>query len=64
MILKIRQFCEAKKMTMGQLSEKVGTTQQTLRAYETGEEPQITVGLLNRIADVLETTPSELIDWQ
>ena len=53
-----------KKLTLDELAERVGTSKQTIHRYEKGIISNIPPEKIERLATVLETTPSELMGWE
>lgn len=56
----IRQWREARGLTLEQLAERVGTTHATLSRIERGHQPY-QQALLEAIAEALQTDPASLI---
>ncbi len=54
---------EAAQMTQDQLGQLCGTTKQTIFKYENNVVTNIPLDRLERIADVLDVSPSFLMGW-
>jgi len=60
---KLKELRKAKKMTLEELAEKIGTSRQTIHRYETGKISNIPPGKVEALALALDTTPSALMGW-
>ena len=59
----IRKLRKARKMTLLELAEAVGTSKQNIHRYETGVISNIPSDKIVAIAEALGTTPSALMGW-
>ncbi len=60
---KLKELRKAKKMTLEELAEKIGTSRQTIHRYETGKIANIPPEKVEALASALDTTPSTLMGW-
>ena len=60
---KLKELRKAKKMTLEELAEKIGTSRQTIHRYETGKIANIPPEKVEALALALDTTPSALMGW-
>jgi len=60
---KLKELRKAKKMTLEELAEKIGTSRQTIHRYETGKISNIPPEKVEALALALDTTPSALMGW-
>ncbi len=60
---KLKELRKAKKMTLEELADKVGTSRQTIHRYETGKISNIPPEKVEALASALGTTPSLLMGW-
>lgn len=60
---RIRQAREAKGITQDELGKRCGTTKQTIFKYENGIITNIPLDRLERIAEILEVLPEDLMGW-
>ena len=60
---KLKELRKAKKMTLEELAEKIGTSRQTIHRYETGKITNIPPEKVEALALALDTTPSALMGW-
>jgi len=60
---KIKELRKSREMTLAELAEAIGTSKQTIHRYENGVIANIPKEKIERLADVLDTTPSELMGW-
>ena len=60
---KLKALRKAKKMTLEELAEKIGTSRQTIHRYETGKITNIPPEKVEALASALDTTPSALMGW-
>lgn len=60
---KLKELRKAKKMTLEELAEKIGTSRQTIHRYETGKIANIPPEKVEALASALDTTPSALMGW-
>lgn len=51
-------------LTMDNLAQAVGTTRQTIQKYESGKIVNIPYDKLEKLADILCTTPAVLMGWE
>jgi transcriptional regulator with XRE-family HTH domain len=58
---RLRQIRKARRLTLQQLAEQVGTTAQTIQRLETGNMT-VSVDWLERIGAALQLTPAQLLD--
>ncbi len=52
------------KMTLAELSERVGVSRATMQRYESGAIANIPSENVEKIASALKTSPSELMGWE
>lgn len=52
------------KMTLEQLSKKLGVSRQTMSRYETGAIPNIPSDKIQLIADLFNTSPAYIMGWE
>ena len=57
---RLREWRKARGLTLDQLAERLGTTNQTLSRYERGER-SLTIDLLLQIAPHLDCKPADLL---
>jgi repressor LexA len=50
-------------MTLDEVAKAVGTTRQTVQKYESGVIPNVPSDKIEKMADVLDTTPAALMGW-
>ncbi len=60
---RIREFRKQKGFTLEVLAKKLGTSKQTIQRYETGAISNIPKERIEALANMLETTPSDLMGW-
>ena len=60
-MLRIKEICKEKRMTLAELAKKLGINYQSLHNVMTGNP---TLSTLNKIADILGVSTSELLDRQ
>ena len=60
---RIKKARTARGLTQEKLGELCGTTKQAIFKYEAGIVTNIPTDRLERIAEVLNTTPAELMGW-
>ena len=60
---RIRQARETKGITQDELGKRCGTTKQTIFKYENGIITNIPLDRLERIAEILEVLPEDLMGW-
>ena len=60
---KLKELRRAKKLTLEELAEAVGTSRQTIHRYETGKISNIPPEKVEALAQALDTTPSALMGW-
>ncbi len=59
----IRKLRKEKKLTVSEVAYRSGVEPQNFRKYELGKQ-EMRISMLIRIAEALETTPSELISFK
>lgn len=52
-----------RKMSLGELADKVGITQANLSILKTGKAKAIRFGTLEAICEVLECQPSDILEY-
>lgn len=60
----IREQRRRQKLTLAKLADRVGLSRQTLSRYENGIIANIPHENIERLAQALDTTPSELMGWR
>lgn len=60
--LTLKELRERAGLTQTQLANRVGVRQATISDLETGKSARIDFALLDRLCDVLGTTPNELLE--
>lgn len=60
---KIAELRTKRGISQTELAELLGTTKQTIYKYETGLVTNIPLDKIERISEVLETSPSHLMGW-
>jgi repressor LexA len=60
---KLKALRKAKKLTLEELAERVGTSKQTIHRYENGIISNIPRDKIERLAEALEASPAELMGW-
>jgi transcriptional regulator with XRE-family HTH domain len=58
----IRELRKGKNLSIEEIAFKADLDAQNLRKYELGKQ-EMKIGMLKRIADAFDITPSELIDF-
>lgn len=53
-----------RKMSVTELSEKVGITMANISILKNGKAKAIRIETLNKICEVLECQPGDIIEWQ
>ncbi len=61
---KIREIRKEKGFTLEELAQRLGTSKQTIQRYETGAINTIPKEKAEAIAEILGTTPAELMGWE
>ena len=61
---KLKQLRKAKRMTLEELAETVGTSRQTIHRYENGIITNIPPEKVVSLAKALDTTPAYLMGWE
>lgn len=61
---RIKHLRNSRRMTLAELSGKVGVSRQTLSRYETGVITNISLDMIEKLADALETTPAYIMGWE
>ncbi|WP_405226347.1 helix-turn-helix domain-containing protein [Dokdonia sp. Asnod1-B02] len=59
----LRALRKSKDLSIEEIAYKANIDAQNLRKYELGKQ-EMKIGMLKRIADAFEITPSELIDFK
>lgn len=60
----LREQRRRQKLTLAKLAEQVGLSRQTLSRYENGKIANIPHENIERLAEALQTSPSELMGWR
>ena len=60
---RLKELRRAKRLTLDELAERVGTSKQTIHRYETGKISNIPHDKVESLAAALEVSPSELMGW-
>ncbi len=60
---KLKELRRARKMTLEELAERIGTSRQTIHRYENGVISNIPPDKVVSLAEALGTTPSALMGW-
>ena len=60
----IKSLRKKKNMTLEELAEKVGTSNQTIQRYESGKISNIPSDKIELLAKYLDTTPAKLMGWE
>ena len=61
---KLKSLRKAKKMTLEELADTIGTSKQTIHRYENGIITNIPPEKIVAIAKALDTAPAELMGWR
>ncbi|MBO5597179.1 MAG: helix-turn-helix transcriptional regulator [Oribacterium sp.] len=61
--MKIKEIRKGLKMSQSDLAEKLNKTLRTVQKYESGEI-EVSIAMINEIADALSVTPAEIIGYQ
>ena len=61
---KLKALRKARRMTQDELATMLGTSKQTIHRYENGIITNIPPEKVEKLAEALETTPSELMGWE
>lgn len=61
---RIRAAREAKGITQEELGRMCGTTKQTIFKYESGTVTNIPLDRLEKLAEILDTTPAFIMGWE
>lgn len=61
---RIRNLRKTRKMSQGELAEKIGTTKQNIYKYEHGIITNIPSDKIEQLAKILDTTPGYLMGWE
>ena len=61
---KLKELRRARKMTLEELAERIGTSRQTIHRYETGVISNIPPDKVVSLAEALGTTPATLMGWE
>ena len=61
---KLKELRKAKRMTLEELADAVGTSRQTIHRYENGIITNIPPEKVVSLAEALDTTPSYLMGWE
>ena len=60
---KLKELRKAKKLTLEELAQRLGTSKQTIHRYENGIISNIPHEKVRALAQALEVAPSELMGW-
>ena len=60
---RLKELRRARRLTLDELAERVGTSKQTIHRYETGKISNIPHDKVESLAAALEVSPSELMGW-
>ena len=61
---KLKELRKAKRLTLEELADAVGTSRQTIHRYENGTITNIPPDKVVSLAQALETTPAYLMGWE
>ena len=61
--LRIKQRRKEIKMTADELGARIGKDRSTIYRYERGEIENMPLDILEPIAEILQTTPQQLMGW-
>lgn len=60
---RLKALREEKEMTLAEIANKVGVSEATVQRWESGNIKQVRYGRLDKLADVLGTTPAHLMGY-
>ena len=60
---RIKLLRKKRGMSLDELAAKLGKNRTTVYRYENGDIENLPLGILNPLADALDTTPSYLMGW-
>lgn len=63
-IIRLDVMLAKRKMTLTELSEQVGITLANLSILKTGRAKAIKLETLNKICQVLQCQPGDLLEWE
>ncbi len=63
-IINIDVMLAKRKMSVTELSEKVGITMANISILKNGKAKAIKVSTLDKICEVLECQPGEILEWR
>jgi len=61
---KIKLRHEELGLTLREISDYVGVSEATIQRYETGEIKNLKQGIIEKLAKILNVTPSYLMGWE
>ncbi|MGN0979629.1 MAG: helix-turn-helix domain-containing protein [Candidatus Avoscillospira sp.] len=63
-IIRLDVMLAKRKMTLTELSERVGITLANLSIFKTGRAKAVKLETLNKICQVLQCQPGDLLEWE
>lgn len=63
-IIRLDVMLAKRKMTLTELSERVGITLANLSILKTGRAKAVKLETLNKICQVLQCQPGDLLEWE
>lgn len=63
-IINLDVMLAKRKMSVTELSEKVGITMANISILKNGKAKAIRIETLNKICDALDCQPGDIIEWQ
>ncbi len=63
-IIRLDVMLAKRKMTLTELSEQVGITLANLSIFKTGRAKAVKLETLNKICQVLQCQPGDLLEWE
>ncbi len=60
---RLKELRQAKRLTLEEVAACIGTSKQTIHRYENGVISNIPHDKIEKLASVLDTTPSDLMGW-
>jgi len=61
---KLKELRKAKRLTLEELADRVGTSRQTIHRYENGTISNVPPDKVVSLAEALDTTPAYLMGWE
>ena len=61
---RIKTIRQQRGLTIEELADKVGKNRTTIYRYENGDIENLPLGILDSLAEALDTTPAHIMGWE